>query len=166
MNWQHRSFVFQMTQLRLRGGPPSSKWQSWDSNPRKHHQAPYNPSLDTTLSSHSILTSSGSESLNSQPSPVQLMKDWQDLSVSNSRRNCHSWIGPLPGDTSHGESLHKMRHTLSSESHYRALPSQPTSQGTKRATQSTGVAGACGTDRKGEEFPPGPPLWWSINCLI
>lgn len=42
------------------------------------------------------LTSSGSESLNSQPSPVQLMKDWQDLSVSSSRRNCHSWMGPLP----------------------------------------------------------------------
>lgn len=42
------------------------------------------------------LTSSGSESLNSQPSPVQLMKDWQDLSVSSSRRNCHSWMGPVP----------------------------------------------------------------------
>ena len=24
------------------------------------------------------------------------MKGWQDLSDSNSRRNCHSWIGPLP----------------------------------------------------------------------
>lgn len=41
-------------------------------------------------------TSSGSDSLNSQPSPVQLMKDWQDLSVSSSSRNCQSWMGPLP----------------------------------------------------------------------
>ena len=36
--------------------------------------------------------------MNSHPSPVQLMNDWQDLSESNSRRNCHSWIGPLPGE--------------------------------------------------------------------
>lgn len=57
------------------------------------------------IPSYSFLTSSGSESLNSQPSPVQLMKDWQDLSVSNSRRNCHSWIGPLPGSTRHEKSL-------------------------------------------------------------
>lgn len=63
------------------------------------------PFLSRGLPSHSFLTSSGSESLNSQPSPVQLMKDWQDLSVSNSRRNCHSWIGPLPGSTRHGGSL-------------------------------------------------------------
>ncbi len=41
-------------------------------------------------------TSSGSESLNSQSSPVQEMKAWQDLSVSSSRRNCQSWMGPLP----------------------------------------------------------------------
>lgn len=43
-------------------------------------------------------TSSGSASLNSHPSPVQLMNDWHDLSDSNSRRNCHSWMGPLPGE--------------------------------------------------------------------
>lgn len=41
-------------------------------------------------------TSSGSASLNSHPSPVQLMKDWHDLSESSSSRNCHSWMGPLP----------------------------------------------------------------------
>lgn len=44
------------------------------------------------------LTSSGSESLNSQPSPVQLMNDWHDLSVRSSSKNCHSWMGPLPTD--------------------------------------------------------------------
>lgn len=59
------------------------------------------PLPQSGIPSYSFLTSSGSESLNSQPSPVQLMKDWQDLSVSNSRRNCHSWIGPLPGSTRH-----------------------------------------------------------------
>lgn len=53
------------------------------------------------------LTSSGSESLNSQPSPVQLMKDWHDLSVSSSRRNCHSWIGPLPAEQRGREALFK-----------------------------------------------------------
>lgn len=63
------------------------------------------PLPQSGIPGRSFLTSSGSESLNSQPSPVQLMKDWQDLSVSNSRRNCHSWIGPLPGSTRHGESL-------------------------------------------------------------
>ena len=26
------------------------------------------------------------------------MKDWHDLSVSSSRRNCHSWMGPLPAE--------------------------------------------------------------------
>uniref|UniRef100_A0A182Q8T5 Uncharacterized protein n=1 Tax=Anopheles farauti TaxID=69004 RepID=A0A182Q8T5_9DIPT len=36
------------------------------------------------------LTSSGSVSLNSHSSPVQEMKLWQVLSVSNSSRNCHS----------------------------------------------------------------------------
>ena len=129
-----------------------------------HPQSSLSPSLDTTLSSHSLLTSSGSESLNSQPSPVQLMKDWQDLSVSNSRRNCHSWIGPLPGDTSHSESLSQMCHTLSSEP--QPLPSQPIRQGKTRNTQSTRVTGAGGTDRNGEESPPKLPLGWSINCLI
>lgn len=63
------------------------------------------PLPQSGIPGYSFLTSSGSESLNSQPSPVQLMKDWQDLSVSNSRRNCHSWIGPLPGSTRHEESL-------------------------------------------------------------
>ena len=112
--------IFQMMKLRLRRGHPSSRWQSWDLNPRKCHQprrthlqSSLSSSLNTRLWSHSLLTSSGSESLNSQPSPVQLIKDWQDLSVSNSRRNCHSWIGPLPGDTSHRESLHQTLHTLS-----------------------------------------------------
>ena len=42
------------------------------------------------------ITSSGSVSLNSQPSPVQEMNCWQDLSVNNSSRNCQSWIGPEP----------------------------------------------------------------------
>lgn len=55
----------------------------------------WEPKTDPPGSGH---TSSGSESLNSHPSPVQLMNDWQDLSESNSRRNCHSWIGPLPGE--------------------------------------------------------------------
>jgi hypothetical protein len=42
------------------------------------------------------LTSSGSESLNSQASPVQEMKEEQVLSVRSSSRNCHSWMGPEP----------------------------------------------------------------------
>ena len=41
-------------------------------------------------------TSSGSDSLNSQPSPVQEIKLWHDLSVNNSSKNCHNWIGPDP----------------------------------------------------------------------
>ena len=41
------------------------------------------------------LTSSGSVILYSQPSPVQDMKCWQFLSLSSSRMNCHSWIGPV-----------------------------------------------------------------------
>ena len=42
------------------------------------------------------LTSSGSVSLNSHSSPVQEIKLWQVLSVSSSKRNCHSWMGPEP----------------------------------------------------------------------
>jgi len=41
-------------------------------------------------------TSSGSDSLNSQPSPVHEMKLWHDLSVSSSSKNCHNWMGPEP----------------------------------------------------------------------
>lgn len=43
-----------------------------------------------------ISTSSGSVNLNSHPSPVQLIHDWQLRSVRSSSRNCHSWMGPLP----------------------------------------------------------------------
>ncbi len=39
-------------------------------------------------------TSSGSESLNSQPCPVQEMTCCRDRSDSSSSRNCHSCIGP------------------------------------------------------------------------
>lgn len=46
-------------------------------------------------------TSSGSVSLNSQPSPVHEMKPWQLLSVRSSSRNCHSWIGPEPENVAH-----------------------------------------------------------------
>lgn len=108
--------AFPMMKLRLRQatslaqGHMSRKEQSCDCNPRKCHPNLTAPSqgflsslLNSDLSSHFFLTSSGSESLNSQPSPVQLIKDWQDLSVSNSRRNCHSWIGPLPGNTRHSK---------------------------------------------------------------
>lgn len=42
------------------------------------------------------LTSAGSDILNSQPSPVQLMKVWQAESSRSSRRNCQSWMGPDP----------------------------------------------------------------------
>lgn len=42
------------------------------------------------------LTSAGSDILNSQPSPVQLMKVWQAESNRSSRRNCQSWMGPDP----------------------------------------------------------------------
>ena len=81
------------------------------------------------LKPHRLATSSGSESLNSQPSPVTRKEDelkcclwlgqnivfalgigsrlpvhemncWQDLSVSSSSRNCHSWMGPEPCTTS------------------------------------------------------------------
>lgn len=45
------------------------------------------------------LTSSGSMSLNSHPSPVQLRMLWHALSVKSSSRNCHSCIGPLPVHT-------------------------------------------------------------------
>ena len=41
-------------------------------------------------------TSSGSTSLNSQPSPVHLIQLWQSLCVSNSSRNCHNCTGPDP----------------------------------------------------------------------
>lgn len=36
------------------------------------------------------------------------MNDWQDLSVSNSRRNCHSWIGPLPVGKEETQKNHKL----------------------------------------------------------
>ena len=48
-----------------------------------------------------LLTSSGSVSLNSQPSPVQEMNCWQDLSVRSSSRNCQSWMGPEPWNLLH-----------------------------------------------------------------
>jgi len=38
------------------------------------------------------LTSAGSDILNSQPSPVQLMKVWQAESRRSSSRNCQSCI--------------------------------------------------------------------------
>ena len=44
-------------------------------------------------------TSSGSVILNSQPSPVQLMKLWLILSDKSSNKNCQSWIGPPVGGT-------------------------------------------------------------------
>ena len=43
-----------------------------------------------------IITSSGSVSLNSHPSPVHVMICWHVRSVNISSKNCHSWIGPLP----------------------------------------------------------------------
>ena len=42
-------------------------------------------------------TSSGSVILNSQPSPVQLIKLWLILSDKSSNKNCQSWIGPPVG---------------------------------------------------------------------
>jgi hypothetical protein len=45
-----------------------------------------------------ILTSSGSDILNSQLLPVHVMHFLADLSESSSSRNCHSWMGPpCPG---------------------------------------------------------------------
>ena len=48
---------------------------------------------------HRRATSSGSVSLNSHSSPVQLMHPWHDRSVRSSSRNCHSCMGPLPVGT-------------------------------------------------------------------
>ncbi|TNN29772.1 hypothetical protein EYF80_060078 [Liparis tanakae] len=43
-----------------------------------------------------VLPGEGSDILNSQPSPVQQMKEQHAESRRSSRRNCHSWIGPEP----------------------------------------------------------------------
>ena len=37
------------------------------------------------------------------------MNDWQDLSESNSRRNCHSWMGPLPGEEGRVTGFYRLR---------------------------------------------------------
>lgn len=50
-----------------------------------------------------VLTSVGSDILNSQPSPVQEMKVRQAESKSSSSKNCHSWIGPEPKRTDGGK---------------------------------------------------------------
>ncbi len=65
---------------------------AWDISPSPS----YIPSKGRSEEMRGLLTSSGSVSLNSQPSPVQLMMLWQLVSVSSSSRNCHSWMGPLP----------------------------------------------------------------------
>lgn len=61
--------------------------------------------IEHLLWKQKCLTSSGSVSLNSHPSPVQRMHERLCWSVRSSSKNCHSWMGPLPIRISAGNTV-------------------------------------------------------------